>query len=374
MKQTKKQMFIKFIIELLLMSILYYWMNSAGTIKYILAMGLSGLFLFLGRKNKWSSEALIIVALPAVVYTLIGSINALLNTCIPTATIKEMIYWLVPVVIAFALYTYYGEDMERIVDIQFLASIVVYFRVYYWSIFRYWKMESVFAFVFGAFVIYYLYKKKWIMSILAAVLTYMCVKKIAFLAVAGSLVIMGIVFLSKKSRAVVLTLWAMLGSGIFYYLYLLDSGVLKNVLYYFGNYANGRFTMYDRFREMYDVSVLYFGRGLGYVVDILESWNIPTYGNLHNDLLKFYIELGFWGMLLFLISYGVIFYMTEKKFDASKMCLLFVMSIYSIILFMTDNVSIYMLYLVPVYSIFFAVLASENESKKGKTYVKKDNS
>lgn len=372
MKQTKKQMFIKFIIELLLLSILYYWMNTAGTIKYILAMGLSMLFLFLGRKNKWSSEALIIVALPAVVYTLIGSINALLNTCIPTATIKEMIYWLVPVVIAFALYTYYGENMERIVDIQFLASIVVYFRVYYWSIFRYWEMESVFAFVFGAFVIYYLYKKRWIMSVLSAVLTYMCVKKIAFLAVAAAVLIMGIVFVSKKSKAVVLTLWAMSVSGIYYYLYLLDSGILKRILYNFGNHANGRFTMYDRFREMYDVSVLYFGRGLGYVVDILESWNIPTYGNLHNDLLKFYIELGFWGMLIFLISYAVIFHFAEKKFGASKMCFLFVMSIYSIVLFMTDNVSIYMLYLVPVYSIFFAVLSSED--KKGMSYVKKNNS
>ena len=356
------------------MSVLYYWMNESGTVKYILAIALSALFLFLGRKKKWSLEALLIVALPAGIYILLGSINALLNTCIPTTAIKEMIYWLVPVLLAFALYTYYGADMVRIVDIQFAASVIVYFRVYYWSIFRYWEMESVFAFVFGAFVIYYLYKKRWIMGFLSAVLVYMCVKRIAILAVAAAVAVLVVVFAAKKSKAVVLTLWGMFVSGIYYYLYLLDSGVLKKVLYSFGNHANGRFTMYDRFREMYDVSVLYLGKGLGYVVDILESWNIPTYGNLHNDLLKFYIELGFWGLLLFLISYGVIFHLTEKKFGASQMCLLFVMTIHSMMLYMTDNVSIYMLYLVPVYSIFFAILNSDNDHKKGKSYVEKNHS
>lgn len=357
-----------------MLATLYYFMNAAGTVKYLLAIGLSVLFLFLGRKKQWSLEVLFIVAFPAAVYIFVGSINALINTCIPTTTIKEIIYWFVPILLTFSLYTYYGKDMVRVVDLEFFAAIIAYFATYYWSLFRYWEMESVFAFVFGAFLIYYLYQKRWIFSILSAVLVYMCVKKIAFLAVAAAVMVMLFVFLTKKSKIVVLTLWGMFISGIYYYLYLLDSGILKSVLYGFGNYANGRFTMYDRFREMYEVSALYIGRGLGYVVNILESWNIPTYANLHNDLLKFYIETGFWGILLFLISYGVVFYISERSFDSSKMCLLFSMTIYSMVLYMTDNVSIYMLYLVPVYSIFFAVLNSESNDKKGKIYAEKNHS
>lgn len=357
-----------------MLALLYYFMNAAGTAKYILAMGLSAVFLFLGRKKQWSLEVLLIVALPAVVYIFVGSLNALINTCIPATTIKEIIYWFVPILLTFSLYTYYGKDMVRVVDLEFFAAIIAYFATYYWSLFRYWEMESVFAFVFGAFLVYYLYQKRWIFSILSAVLVYMCVKKIAFLAVAAAVMVMLFMFLTKKSKVIVLTLWTMFVSGIYYYLYLLDAGILKRVLYSFGIHANGRFTMYDCFREMYEVSPLYIGRGLGYVTDVLENWQIPTYGNLHNDLLKFYIETGFWGMLLFLISYGVIFYITERILDSSKMCLLFSMTIYSMVLYMTDNVSIYMLYLIPVYSIFFAVLNIESNDEKGKVYAEKNHS
>ena len=61
-------------------------------------------------------------------------------------------------------------------------------------------------------------------------------------------------------------------------------------------------------------------------------------------------------------------YVAEKKFGESKMSFLLVLSVYTMVMFMTDNVSIYMLYLVPLYSTFFAVLASkrENAVEKGK--------
>ena len=80
------------------------------------------------------------------------------------------------------------------------------------------------------------------------------------------------------------------------------------------------------------------------------------------------MELGFIGFFVYLLGFGVMFYLTEKKFGESKMSFLLVLSVYTMVMFMTDNVSIYMLYLVPLYSTFFAVLAPkrENTIEKGK--------
>ena len=125
--------------------------------------------------------------------------------------------------------------------------------------------------------------------------------------------------------------------------------------------------MNTRRAEEAEFSLFYLGKGLGIVETLLENWNITTYTNLHSDILKFYIEMGFLGLLIYLLSYCVLFWFTEKKYDNSKMCFLFGMSLYSLLLFVTDNVSIYIMYLFPVYSTFFAVLSSGrkyNETKE----------
>ena len=62
-----------------------------------------------------------------------------------------------------------------------------------------------------------------------------------------------------------------------------------------------------------------------------------------------------------MISYGVTFYLAEKRFGKSQMCGLLAMTVHSMVLFMTDNVSVYVLYLVPVYSICFAMIVSKEK-------------
>ena len=109
-------------------------------------------------------------------------------------------------------------------------------------------------------------------------------------------------------------------------------------------------------------SLGFLGRGIGIVEKLLECYNISAFANLHNDLLKFYVELGFIGLGLYLASYIMMFLIAERYFGKSSMSYLFLVSIYTIIIFATDNISIYLIYLIPMYVTMFAVLSPEETS------------
>ena len=360
-RKLTAQNLVRWSIELVLMTILYFLLHSGGMKKYILLLVASGVLFFLGRKKKWPIEAVICVALPVFVYLLMGGISTLLSANPQMTSVKEVLFWIVPMIFTSALYVFFGNDMNRIIDFQFVGSCVTYLYSYRLWLQWYGKAEDSFAFVFGAFAIYYVYKKRWLFVPVSVILMYLADKKIAFLAVVAAVAVMLLLWLFKKSKILALTIWSLGVSGIFYYIYAIHSGVLKHLCYSMGIIGHGRMTMYDRFRAMYEFSPFFFGNGLGNIANILDCWAIPTYDHLHNDLLKFYFELGFIGFLIFMVSYGVTFYVAEKKFGKSQMCGLLAMAVHSMILFMTDNVSVYILYLVPVYSICFAMIVSEEK-------------
>ena len=60
-----------------------------------------------------------------------------------------------------------------------------------------------------------------------------------------------------------------------------------------------------------------------------------------------------------LISFAVMFFYAEKLVKKSGICYLLGIVVYTMLLFATDNVSIYLIYLIPLYSTIFAVLSSE---------------
>lgn len=359
---------LRFSLELLAMTGLYFLLHTGGIKKYMVLLAISAVFLFGGRKNQRPAQAVLCVALPVIAYLLSGTLSTLLNANPQMTSVKDMLFWMVPVIFSIALYVFWGTDMDRIVDFQFIGSCVAYLYSYRQWLLWYGKAEGAFAFVFGAFAVYYAFKKRWVCLPIAVGLMYLADKKIAFLAMAVSMVILVILWIGKKSMILALTIWNLAAVGFFYYVYAIQSGVLKHLCYSMGIIGNGRMTMYDRFQDLYRVSPFFLGKGLGNIENILECWAIPTYDHLHNDLLKFYIELGFWGFLFFLISFGITFYLAGRSFGKNSMCGLLAMAVHSVILFMTDNVSIYVIYMVPFYSICFAMIVSDE--KQGQTCAK----
>lgn len=338
--------------------------NVGGVVKYIIVISISCLYLFLGRKNKWSIEVLLCIAFPAVVYVMLGSMSALFSVGTQTSTAKIILFWMVPVLFGFSLYSCYGENMERITDIQFWGSCLAYklfdapiaFGIYTW--------ESVYSFTFGIFSIYYLYKKRWGMFAVALFFVWLAEKRIGILAVALIIAISLFLWLFRKNKKLIISLWIMCSGVVFSYIYAIYSGIMEAVCWGANINTNGRVEMYSKMAHEFEFSPFFIGNGLGIVEKLLEYWRVSVFKNLHNDLLKFYIELGFIGLLVFLASYVVVFWIVEKRFGKTAMCFAFSIAIFSILLFATDNVSIYMIYTIPLYSTFFAVLSSVKKKEK----------
>ena len=319
--------------------------------KYLITMCLSVLFFFLGRKKRWSADAVIVAFLPVMTYLIVGCFNAVISAHVYTTTIKIVVFWLIPLVFAFSLYTFYGQEMSRIVNAEFFGNCIAYLAINARFLIYYSNVESTFSFAFGIFFLYYVYKKKWPLCAIAALFMYFTDKRITMLAVIAVLVIMLILWLFRSDRKLAFTIWGASMVIIQGYLWLIYSGTFEYYCKGFGLNTNGRVKIYSNVIEWFDKPVLYLGRGIGIVEKLLESWNIRAFANLHNDLLKFYIELGVIGLFIFLLSYGAAIYLVERKFGKEKMCIVLALFVYSMMLFATDNVSIYILYLIPFYSI-----------------------
>lgn len=360
MIKLKKNIAVKYILELILMTILYAILDNAGGIKkYAFIMVLCVGLLILGAKKRWSVETFFCLSLPVFAYVLLGGLSALLATSAQTTTIKVMMYVMVPFAFSFFTYIYYGKDMMHIADMHFFGSILAYaiFDAPYFA--KIFQWESIYAFVFGIFVIYYAYRKKWLFCVVAACFVYFAEKRIAILAIMITLVLMGILWLFEQNKKLVITFWGVISCAIFGYIYLIHSGILEAFCWGANINTNGRVEMYGKMAAEAEFSLGYFGRGIGIVEKLLEYYNVSTYVNLHNDLLKFYIELGFVGLAIYLTSYGIMFFLAGKYFGKSNTCYLFLITAYTMILFATDNTSIYMIYLIPMYVTMFAVISSD---------------
>ena len=192
--------------------------NVGGIVKYVVILSISCLYLFFGRKNKWSIEVLLCIALPAVVYVVLGSMSALFSVGTQTSTVKVILFWMVPLVFGFSLYSCYGENLERITDIQFWGSCLAYklfdapitFGIYTW--------ESVYSFTFGIFAIYYLYKKRWGMLAAALFFVWLAEKRIGILAVALVLLVAFFLWLFRENKKLVISLWTICSTVVFVYI------------------------------------------------------------------------------------------------------------------------------------------------------------
>lgn len=351
------------LIELIVMLTVFTVCDRPGTIKYAVVALLSVGFMFLGRKKKWMINQLTCIVLPVAVYLGVGCLNSLMNASIYSSTLKIVLFWTIPLLFAFSLYTFYGTRMSHIADIQFVSSCLVYLITKGRFILETITVESMFAYVYGAFLIYYVYKKRWGFCCIAAFLMFLTDKRIVVLAVIIAVIVQMLLWLFRNDKRVAFGIWGVAGITINLYLWIIYSGTLEAFCKGVGINTNGRVKMYGNVTRWFGQSFFSAGNGLGIVEILLSSWNIEKFSNLHNDLLKFHIELGFFGLLLFLVSYGVVFFIMEKKCEKVQIKLFLSMAVYTMMLFATDNVSIYIIYLIPVYTIYFAVL-SENHKEE----------
>lgn len=134
--------------------------------------------------------------------------------------------------------------------------------------------------------------------------------------------------------------------GVFY-VYLIKSNIFVTVLQECGVNLMSREGLYEFIGDQYEFSPFFMGRGFGFVEEYLVY--VKTLGlkyagssleHIHNDLLLYYIEEGFWGYLIWLGMNCIWYPIWWYKNGNSKLCLIYtIFNVYNLITFTTDNMS-----------------------------------
>lgn len=112
--------------------------------------------------------------------------------------------------------------------------------------------------------------------------------------------------------------------------------------------TKGRMELYRMIGDHYTISPVYLGHGLGYerTMDWMARGLAGTGGfsQIHNDFLRMYVNVGFAGYWLWLVSYLILrtdYWFSRGGKDSG--CLFFGVCVYCFLLYTTDN-TIYYLY------------------------------
>ncbi|MBR2590413.1 MAG: O-antigen ligase family protein [Clostridia bacterium] len=210
------------------------------------------------------------------------------------------------------------------------------------------------TFVMGVFVIYFLFftpgeRFRYLYAAIALFLFFAGLKRIAFLSM-----LLGIVFalfcslLGPKGKRRTLVITSLLIVAFcYYYIIIIQKGIFTQFCIENDIELNGREKIYDYISNFYEVSPSYRGKGYEFCVQLLKSMKgtkdqVVNITAVHNDILKMYVEMGFWGFLCWILGYYV--YQTNwfvtRCGEKVAVCFMAI-NIYMLITYLTDNTMFY---------------------------------
>ena len=110
---------------------------------------------------------------------------------------------------------------------------------------------------------------------------------------------------------------------------------------------NGREKIYDYISNFYEVKPSYRGKGYEFCVQLLKSMKgtkdqVVSITAVHNDILKMYVEMGFWGFFFWILAYYVFQTHWYITLCGEKVAICFMaINVYMLITYMTDNTMFY---------------------------------
>ena len=203
------------------------------------------------------------------------------------------------------------------------------------------------AFCLGAYLIYMLLKpKKDIVFFILLGLTMFCFltafKRIGIIAIVIALAfgwLLKFIAKFKKDTAMRLTV---IFSVILVVLLIGYIAIIKldvfTLLEKAGIDTSGRVTIYNAVDKFYEFSPEFLGNGIGFLTYQLSTNMNVGVSSVHNDFLQYFIDLGFWGYILWLVSMTLVrVCYFGKKGKVENGIIALALSIYLVIVSSTDN-------------------------------------
>ncbi len=203
------------------------------------------------------------------------------------------------------------------------------------------------AFCLGAYLIYMLYKpKKNVLFFILFALSMFCFlsafKRIGIIAIAVALVFGYLLkFISRyspKTAERLVTFLSVLIIVILIGYVALIKGDAFELLEKAGINTSGRVEIYNAVDKFYEFDPSFLGNGIGFLTYQLNTFMDVGVASVHNDFLQHFIDLGFWGYIIWLISMTLVrVRYFGAKGNTDSMIVTFILTLYLIIVSSTDN-------------------------------------
>ena len=203
------------------------------------------------------------------------------------------------------------------------------------------------AFCLGAYLIYMLLKPKkdavyFILLGLTAFCFVAAFKRIGIIAIVLALalgLVLKFVAKFKKDSAARLTavFTVLLVAVLIGYVAIIKMGVFS-LIEKAGIDTSGRVIIYEAVDKFYEFSPEFLGNGIGFLTYQLSTYMDVGVTSVHNDFLQYFIDLGFWGYILWLVSMTAVrvFYFGSKGKTENAIITL-ALTVYMVIVSSTDN-------------------------------------
>ena len=216
---------------------------------------------------------------------------------------------------------------------------------------RYFEVHDL-TFALGIFLLYFIlfinHKKKadYLKIIICIAYIYFGYKRVELIAI--GLTYLLFLFLRKRQIQFKLKFAAIaLMAVVIGFIVISGTDILSQITSAFHINTEGRLDFYRQMRSVMNLTPFFFGHGYGFVSDYIKTFQFGALGTvtmtrMHNDLLALYIELGCVPFLawLFYYVYAQTTYFA-KKFGQNNGLLYFVLMMYLVITYATDNTSTY---------------------------------
>ena len=203
------------------------------------------------------------------------------------------------------------------------------------------------AFCLGAYLIYMLYKpKKNIVFLILLFLSLFCFlsafKRIAIIAIAIALafgyLLKFIARYNKKTASRLVTFFTFVVILLLIGYIALIRGDAFELLEKAGINTSGRVEIYNAVDEFYEFSPEFLGNGIGFLTYQLNTFMNIGVASVHNDFLQHFIDLGFWGYIIWLTSMTLVrVWYFGRKGNVENAIITFILTLYLIIVSSTDN-------------------------------------
>ena len=356
----KKNVFFIFIITVFLLQVA----STAGFLKYVTGLFIVYFAIVIRAKQgdkykKYEVKFLLLIMLSTIFYIIYSLVIYLINGNMFSVEyyFKYSLFMIIPIISGYCysvLINKFNRDID-LAKILFLATCIVFVIInrefittFILSGFRGFLYEVNEAFIFGIYSIYFFVQKRRKLCLASILFTLLAGKRIA---IGVTLVTLIVIYISKLIKKQSILTMAYFISIVFsyIYIYMIKYGKLIEIFRQYNIDDTGRNYIYSFVSSYYDFKIGFMGTGIG--IESIVAKN-TIFSNLHSDTLKIYIELGFLGYLVYyLIGFGV--YRIINKSNKKLAIIYLSIMLYSNLIYLTDNVSIYYVYLFPIYALIF---------------------